>query len=144
MKLDDIFTEWAKDSNIDQSRLDEESLKIPKLHHKYYEIYMHEKLLLRKYEADLKTLKFDKTEFYQNGPDEESEKKGWKLPAKGKIYKPDVPSYVEVDQEIIDLTLKIGLQKEKTDLLSSIIDSINRRGFSIKNAIDFIKWQSGS
>ena len=35
MKLEDILSEWAKDSKIDNTELDKESLKIPALHNKY-------------------------------------------------------------------------------------------------------------
>ena len=36
MTLDDIYTEWDKDSKIDQTELAKEALKIPQLHNKYY------------------------------------------------------------------------------------------------------------
>ena len=33
--LDDIKSQWAEDSKIEQDLLDEESIKIPQLHSKY-------------------------------------------------------------------------------------------------------------
>ena len=71
MKLDEIYVEWKKDSEIDTTSLGDESLKIPKLHHKYFQIYSAEKLLLRKYETELKQLKLAKYEFYTQGPSKE-------------------------------------------------------------------------
>ena len=60
------------------------------------------------------------------------------------ILKADVPMYMEADKEIIDLSLKIGLQQEKVEFLESIIKSLNNRGYNIKAAIDFLKFTSGS
>lgn len=143
MKLDQIYAEWESDAVVDRNNLDIESLKIPKLHSKYHQIYTNERLVLRKLEAELKQLKLDKYEFFTQGPSQETQQKGWKLPAAGKILKSEANTYVEADQDVIDLTLKIGLQVEKVDLLHSIIDTIQKRTFHIKNSIDFARWQSG-
>ena len=39
MKLEEIQESWSSDSQIDDTQLDNESLKIPELHHKYYRIF---------------------------------------------------------------------------------------------------------
>ena len=72
MKIEDIFELWQTDTNIDRTELGDEALKIPKLHHKYFQIYTTEKMLLRKYESELKQLKLDKYEFYTQGPNEQT------------------------------------------------------------------------
>lgn len=143
MKLEDIYTEWDKDSHINRSELGDEVLKIPKLHHKYFQIFSHERLLLRKYEAELKQLKLAKHEFLTLGPTEETHARGWTLPPQGKILRSDVNNYIDADQEVIALTLKIGLQQEKIELLESIIKSLTNRGFNIKSAIDWEKFKVG-
>lgn len=143
MKLDDIQKEWDVDSVIDRTELGFEALKISELHNKYFKIYTNERLILKKYEADLKVLKLDKYEFYIHGPSDESRKKGWKQPACGRILKPDVNSYLEADPDIISLSLKIGIQNEKIDLLDSIIRSLNARGFNIKTALEYEKFKLG-
>lgn len=143
MKIDDIYDEWEKDSHIDRSELGDESLKIPKLHHKYFKIFTHERLILRKYEAELKQLRLDKHEFYTLGPTEETHEKGWKLPPQGKILKSEVSNYIDADKDVVNLTLKIGIQQEKIELLQSIIKSLTNRGFNIKAAIDWEKFKVG-
>ena len=143
MKFEDIFSSWEKDSVIDRTELGDESLKIPKLHHKYYSIYVGEKVILRKLESDMKKLKLEKYEFYSQGPTEESKEKGWRMPARGLILKADIPLYMEGDQDIIDLSLKIGVQQEKIEFLESIIKTLQTRGYIIKNAIDFTKFTMG-
>ena len=144
MKLEDIYEDWKKDSDIDKTELGDEALKIPKLHHKYYQMFTHERLLLRKYEADFKNLKLSKYEFYTMGPTEESRDKGWQLPARGMILKSDLPMYMEADKDIIDMSLRIGMQQEKIELLESIIKSLVNRGFQIKSAIEWTKFTMGA
>jgi hypothetical protein len=145
MKLEDILAEWDKDSQLDRTKLDNASLDIAKLHAKYIRIVSNERLLLLKYESEYKQLKFDKFEFYADGPSEETPKEWLELfPARGKIIKTEVPRYLEVDRDIIALTLKVGLQKEKIEVLKSIIDIISHLGFQIKNAIEWMKFMNGS
>lgn len=143
MKIEDIFTQWETDTQVDRTELGDEALKIPKLHHKYFQILVKEKMILRQYEADMKQLKLDKYEFYTQGPNEETKDKGWRLPAKGMILKNDLPMYMDADQDIINQSLKIGLQQEKIELLDSIIKSIMNRNFIIKNAIDWQRFTMG-
>lgn len=144
MKLEDIFKEWDVDSKIDRSELGNEALKISELHNKYYRIFTHERLVLRKLESDMKILKLDKYEFYIHGPSDESRKKGWTQPSVGRIMKPDVNSYIEADDDIIKLSLRIGVQHEKIDLTESIIKTLGNRNFNIKSAIDFEKFKVGA
>lgn len=144
VNFEELFTEWEKDSTIDKTKLDDESLRITKLHHKYYKFFVTEKSKFRQLENELKKLKFEKTEFYTQGHNEETRAKGWKLPAKGIIIKSDVPMYVEADPDIINISLKIGIQQEKIEFLESIIKSLNNRGYNIKTAVEFIKFMNGS
>jgi hypothetical protein len=143
MKFEDIFEQWNIDSSIDKTELADESLKIPKLHHKYYLMLVAEKSSLKKLESRLKELKLSKYEFYSQGHTEETKQLGWKLPARGMILKADIPMYMEADKDIIDLSLKIGMQQEKVDFLESIIKSFQTRGYIIKNAIDFMRFSMG-
>lgn len=143
MKLEEIYEQWKKDAEIDITELGNEAIKIAKLHHKYYQILSSERLLLKSQEAEMKRLKLDKYEFFTQGPNEETEEKGWKLPAKGLILKADIPMYMEADGDIIKLSLKIGLQQEKIELLESIIRTLMNRGYNVKAAIDFQKFISG-
>lgn len=143
MKFEDIFEEWKKDSEIDRTELANESLRIPKLHHKYYMMLVAEKSLLKKLEADMKQLRLSKYEFYSQGHTEETKALGWQLPARGMILKADIPMYMEADKDVVDLSLRVGMQQEKVEFLESIIKSFQTRGYIIKNAIDFMKFTMG-
>ncbi len=143
MKLEDIRNMWSLDAKIDNTELSHEALRIPSLHSKYYGIYTEERLRLRKYETDMKKLRLEKFEFFTQGPTKETQERGWVLPPIGRVIKSEVNNYIDADDDIIELTLRIGIQQEKTDLLESIIRTLNNRGFLIKNAIDFEKFKTG-
>jgi len=144
MKIESIFEEWEKDTEVDKTQLDEESTKIPRLHHKYYKVFVSERLLQRKLEADMKQLKLEKYEFYTQGPTKEQKEKGWELPPRGMILKSDIPMYLEADKDLIELSLKIGYQLEKIDFLESILKTLHNRGYQIKTAADWIRFTQGA
>ena len=143
MKLETIFAEWEQDCVINESNLAAESLNISKLHGKYHKIYTHERIVLNKYETELKTLRLEKYEFYTQGPTKETHARGWTLPPSGKILKNEVQTYIDCDKDIIEATLKIGIQHEKVELLTSIIKTISNRGFQIRNAVEWLKFSNG-
>lgn len=143
MKIEDILSLWESDSEIDNTELGNASLLLAKLHHKYYRIYVNEKMVLKAHESNMKVLRLEKYEFYTQGPNEETNKKGWGLPSKGLILKNDIPMYLEADKDIIELSLKIGLQSEKVQALESILKTINSMGYNIKAAIDWQKFING-
>jgi hypothetical protein len=145
MKLEDILAEWDKDSHVDRTKLDSVALDIPKVHAKYIRILSHERLVLAKQEAEYKQLKFDRYEFYTEGPNETTPKEWLEdVPARGRIIKTDVGRYMEADRLIIALTLKMGLQKEKIEALKSIIDIISRMGYQVRTAVDYMRFMNGT
>jgi hypothetical protein len=113
------------------------------MHAKYIRILSHERLVLKKLEADYKQLKLEKQEFYIDGPTKDQIDKGWELPAKGRIVKSEAGPYIEADKDIINLSLKIGMQQEKIEVLRSIVDTISRLGFQVKSAIEWTRFMSG-
>ena len=100
-------------------------------------------MTLRKLEFDLKQLKLEKFEFFTQGPTPEQHEKGWKLPPQGKILKSEANNYVDSDEEVIQLALRIGIQLEKIELLESVIKTFTNRGFNIKAAIEWEKFKVG-
>ena len=144
MKVDDILDLWKEDSNIDKTELGDEAMKVAKLHHKYFQILVNEKFILKSHEAEMKKLKLEKYEFFTQGPNEETQQKGWKLPAKGLILKADIPMYMDADENIIKLSLRIGIQQEKIELLESIIKMVMNRGYNLKLALEWQRFINGS
>jgi len=143
MTLDELLQSWKADSIIDKTELGDESLRIISLHAKYMELYRHEKLKLVQRRQLMNKLRMNKYEFYTMGPTEETRALGWKLPPRGAVIKSEVQMYIDADDNIIEENLKIAMAQEKVDLLLDIIKECNNRRWSIKSAIDFLKWQGG-
>jgi len=144
MKLDEIYELWSTDSEINTAAIDQEAVNIPKLHHKYYKIFSQERLALKKLETDYKQLYLLKYDYYTGVLDKETlEENGW-TPNRRVILKSDVPMHLEADKDIINTTLKIAYQKEKINLLESIIKNISERGYIVKNYIDWQRFTNGA
>jgi hypothetical protein len=60
-----------------------------------------------------------------------------------KVLKSDLNYYLESDDHIAELQLKIDYQKEKVTFLDSIIKQLNGRSWEIKNAIEWNKFING-
>lgn len=143
MKLEEIEALWEQDSKIDRTDLDNESLKIPTLHSKYYKIYLREKVQLKAEEQEYKLFYKLKHEYYTGKMSkEELDEHGWE-PFQF-VLKNDLQVYIDSDKDIAERLLKLQVQREKVELLESVIKTLNGRGFLIKNAIDFIRFTSGA
>jgi hypothetical protein len=143
MKLEEIQNLWDVDSQIDRSELGDESLRIARMHAKYFKIFSQERLMLRKMEANFKELYRDKYEWY-NGTlaKEVMDRYGWQ-PNPLKILRTDIAMYLESDASMREAQLKVDLQQEKVNFLESIIKTLGTLGFNIKNAIEWSKFQNG-
>ena len=62
--LDDIKSQWAEDSKLDNDLLDNESTKIPQLHSKYLNYLSDVRLIKIRKEQEYKTLIREKFEYY--------------------------------------------------------------------------------
>ena len=143
MKLEEIEALWEQDIKIDRTELDSESLKIPTLHGKNYKIYLREKVQLKAEDQSYKQFYKLKHEYY-TGKLSQSElnELGWE-PFQF-VLKNDLQVYMEADKELCERLLKLNVQKEKVQFLEDIIKTLNTRVILIKNAIDFIRFTSGS
>ena len=143
MTLDDIMALWSKDCDLDRTELGEESLKIPQLHSKYFNIFSKERLLLRKLEAEQRVLHNKKYEWFNGTMDiDDLKEMSWE-PNPLKILRTDIQQYIDADNDIIKLNLQVAYQKEKVEFLENAIRSLNARGFNIKSAIDWEKFKVG-
>lgn len=144
MKLDEIHDMWDVDCEVDRTQLGEESLRLAKLHSKYLRFYSNERMLLRKMEEERKVFIKLKHDYFRGLlSEEELKEQGWK-PFLMNVIKSEVPLYVEADQDVVKINLRIAVQQEKVDVLESIIKTIKDRGFQIKNAIDFRRFNEGA
>jgi hypothetical protein len=144
MKIEDIVSEWDKDSKIDETELGDESVKIPKLHNKYLKIFMGERITLFKMKAENKRIRKTLLEYYLGELDRDELQELGRDQFYKKLLKNEVDTYIESDNMFIEHTLKVSMQQEKVDYVEAIIKSLNSRGFQIKSAIDWFRFTNGS
>lgn len=144
MKLEEIQNSWQQDAEIDRSDFLTESIKIPKLHHKYFKMLSTERMRYKKLDQDHKILFLQKREFYSSGPTKETESLGWKFPAQGRIIKSELGPYLDADKELQESILILSIQEEKIKFLEAILYNLNNRSFQIKNALEWLKLVNGS
>ena len=147
MNLDEILESWKKDSVIDDTALDEDTVKTSKLHAKYLEIYSLSKLQLKKKEFDLEKIKKDKWLYYTGKmTKEDMDERGWDYdPFQGmtKPLKSEMNMYYETDEDLVKVKAQIDYQKSIIDTLEEIMNNIRWRHSHIKNIIEFRKFTSG-
>ena len=131
------------DLKMDETELEIESMKTPQIHNKYLIIFTDEKLIFGKMKSDMYRLKKDKWLYYTGKmSQEELDEYGWGT-FDLNILKSDIDKFLDADEDIIKLSNRILLQKEKVDYLENIIKIINNRQWSIRSAIDWLKFTSG-
>lgn len=144
MTLDEIRKKVSTDLPMDKTELDIESMKTPQLHNKYLIFHGDEKLILGKMQSDINVLRRDKWLYYTGKMSQEQlEEKNWE-PFDLNILKTDIDRFMDSDEDIIRLSNKILLQKEKVNYLENVIKIINNRQWSIRSTIDWVRFTNGS
>jgi len=147
MTLDQILEMWKKDSVIDDIRLDEASKDGAALHSKYLELLSINKLQLKRRDAEFKILLKNKWLWY-NGKltKDQIDQLGWEYDALNglKILKGELDYYYDADPHSQEANARIDYLKTMIDTLEEIISNIRWRHSTIKNMIDWRKFESGS
>lgn len=145
--LQNVLKEWEKDCVIDDMNLDEESRRAASLHAKYIQLHSLAKLQLKKSEMEQKVLLKEKWLYYGGKMDAAAiEDRGWEYdPFDGlKILKTDMDKYYDADPDIQKSEEKIEYWKVTVDTLKEILDSVKWRHQTIKNMIEWRKFQAGA
>lgn len=143
MDYEDIKKMAEKDSKIDGTELDIESIKIPQLHNKYLRLLQDEKLVLRSLLSKQSTLQRLKWEYYTGKMSkEELDHHGWE-PFQLNVLKKDLDIYLESDTDMNLMRDRVAYQEAKLQFLEEVIKELNSRPWKIKNAIEWRKFTSG-
>ena len=138
--MDELKLQVSQDLKVDDEHLDTESLKNQEIKAKYLEHKSKFELLLFKAKGDYKRLYREKWEYYGGKSDA---KIYASKPFDLKVLKTDLGVYISVDEEIIDAENKIGYLETVVDYIKGVIKSIDNRGWDIKNAIEWKKFEAG-
>ena len=152
--LDTIQEMWEKDAKIDRDNLHDESLNIPSLHAKYFQIYNTIFLLRKKAEQQRKNIRHERYEYFSG-----KEYYDTMLVYLRKYSDPDVyiqnpfpkkirdkdtmTKYLDADEKLSNASLKIEYYDTMLTYLESILKVIQNRTYQIKNAIEFMRFNAG-
>ena len=141
MNLEQIQEMWDKDSQIDPDNLHDESLKIPQLHAKYYTVYNTITLLREKARETHSRVKLERYNYYTGkAPAEVYEEEPFPYKVRDKDA---LQRHLEADEKLTKLDIKIKYYDVMLKFLEDVIKTISNRTFQIKNAIEFMRFQSG-
>ena len=139
--LDSIQRMWVEDSQIDPDNLHTESLNIPILHSKYFELYNTILLLRKKAEQQKRNIRHERYEYYSGKSDPEVYVEN---PFPKKIRDKDtMQKYLDADEKLSTVCLKIDYYDTMLTYIESILKMIQNRTFQIKNAIEFMRFNAG-
>ncbi len=139
--LEGIQEMWKKDSNIDPDNLHTESLNIPVLHAKYFEMFNTILLLRKKAEQQRKNIRHERYEYYSGKADPEVYVIN---PFPKKIRDKDtMQKYLDADERLSTVSLKIEYYDTMIKYIEEILKQITNRTYQIKNAIEFMRFTSG-
>lgn len=132
---------WEKDSKIDIDNLHTESLNIPVLHAKYYDLYNNLMLLRKKAEQQKKNVRHERYEYYSGKADPDVYIED---PFPKKIRDKDtMTKYLDADERLSTVSMKIEYYDVMLKYLEEILKQIGNRTYQIKNSIEFMRFSSG-
>ena len=139
--LETLQAMWNEDSKIDPDNLHTESLNIPVLHSKYYDIYNTLMLLRKKAEQQRKNIRHERYEYFSGKADPEVYIND---PFPKKIRdKETMQKYLDADTKLSEVSLKIEYYEVMLRFIEEILKQITNRTYQIKNSIDFMRFSSG-
>tara|TARA_Y100001958_G_scaffold156284_1_gene148625 strand:- start:328 stop:762 length:435 start_codon:yes stop_codon:yes gene_type:complete len=139
--LEKIQEMWEKDAKMDPDNLHSESLNIPVLHSKYYEIYNNIYLLRKKAEQQRKNIRHERYEYFSGKAEPEVYIEN---PFPKKIRdKETMQKYLDADEKLSGVSLKIDYYETMLRYLEEILKQITNRTYQIKNSIEFLRFTSG-
>ena len=141
MNLDELKMQVQKDLRIDDEHLDTESLKNQEIKAKYLDHKSRYELLLFRAKGDYKRMYREKWEYYGGKADA---KIYASKPFDLKVLKTDLAVYITSDEEVINAENKIGYLETVVDYIKGVIKSVDNRGWDIKNAIEWKKFEAGA
>jgi hypothetical protein len=139
--LDTIQKMWEKDSKIDIDNLHIESLNIPILHAKYFDLYNNILLLKKKAEQQKKNIRHQRYEYFTGKADPDVYVEN---PFPKKIRdKETLQGYLDSDEKLMQVSLKVEYYETMLSYIDSILKMIFNRTYQIKNSIEYMRFQSG-
>ena len=141
LSIEGIQDMWNADSKMNQDELDSESLRIPQLHAKYYELYNTILLMRKRDEQVYSSMLLDRRKYYTG---KATAQVYAEEPFPYKVRdKDDLKLYLDSDEKLTKTRLKIEYYDTMLKYLEEILKQVTNRTYQIKNAIEWRRFSSG-
>lgn len=127
---------------LDMIRLDEEALKTPKLHNRWLAEMSEAAYYFKQIKNSQKKLELERWKYWM-GKQTDQYYAEYGIPHE-KSLKTDLDKYLGADEFLIEMNEMVELQSQKVDFLEQTVKGISNRGFTIRNAIEWRRFEAGS
>ena len=142
--VNEILEEWGKDAAVDESRVPEELLKIPKMHSKYVRYRAENSLLAKKRMTDYEKMRAVKWDYYSGVmPKEELDDRGWKPYLYTAKAKDSLERCCAKDQDLNNILLLKAVNDEAVEICTSILRELNARTYQLRAWCDYQRFLLG-
>ena len=132
LSINELKEQSDTDCSIDTNKLDKYSLDLAKTTSRWTQYLLDEKLVWENQFMKYSILKRKKWEYYNADYH--------LIINKGK----ELDLYLDSDIELLKVKEKLTISKEKLVFIENTIKTLNTSSFNVRNAIEWIKFQSGA
>lgn len=144
IQLDELKSQWATDCIIDPHRLDESSIRTANLHQKYLDILTDYKLRYFKLEKKYLSMKGTRSRYYMGQMTKaELAEMSWDQYQYKTPLKSELERLLETDSLLLDIQDQQSYIKFCLEYVEDIMKSLRERGWQIRNAIEWRKFEAG-
>ena len=143
--IEDLLSEWDEDSVMDDNHISDESIRVPKLHAKYVRYLIQAKLKITKLQNDFNVLKKTKFRYYRGELSrEELTNLNWEQWQGVKPMKNEMDQFLDGDEDLNNMKVKIEYLQTMVYLLESILGQIKARDWQLKTMLDHKRFLAGN
>jgi hypothetical protein len=144
MTIDELLEQWKLDSKVDDLNVDLEGANVSKLHSKYIQLLSDARRSLHGLLFKKKILFRNLREYYLGTASQELLAEMKRTPFLHRVLKNEVMTYIDSDDEYVELEFKIVARQERVDVLTEIMKSINSRNYSLALIKDWKRLMLGA
>jgi hypothetical protein len=143
--IEDVIKEWKLDAVIDESKLSSEIIRVPMLHSKYLEYYIHFKQQLSKAESKKNKMSWQKRKYFRGEMDlSDLQKHQWSQWQGLKPSTSELNQLLEFDTDINDIQRVVSEFKTSVSGCEYIMNQLKGREYALKTLFDYQKYLSGN
>lgn len=142
--LEEIISEWERDSKIDVGNIQNETVSAPFLHSKYLRKLSLWKKRKYSYTQKMLEIRHKKTRYYRGEMSRaELQENGWEQYQGNRLIRSELEETLKSDSDVVAIQSKLDLIDSIIYVLESIIKMVSNRDFEISNYIKYAIFMKG-